>query len=91
MLHYLKLVDVNLWHIEKQKLQGSMSILKKKTLLSKFLNNRNSHEESNVMPSPSTVSNYIVSMGNKLKCCLFKLYIILGQLWKYLDEWYGRR
>ncbi|XP_043510703.1 transient receptor potential channel pyrexia [Frieseomelitta varia] len=36
-----------------------MSILKKKPLLNKFLNNHNFQEELNVMPVPSTATNYI--------------------------------
>ena len=39
-----------------------MSILKKKPLLNKFLNNHNFQEELNVMPLSSTANNYIVSM-----------------------------
>lgn len=37
-----------------------MSILKKKPLLNRFLSNRNSQQELNVMPSPS-IANYTVS------------------------------
>ena len=42
-----------------------MSILKKKPLLNKFLNNHNFQEELNVIPVPSTATNYIVSTDSK--------------------------